>query len=175
MEPATRKTIFTGRRISLEVATYRLEDGSQIEREIVRTRNAVVILPVLGGNKLCMIRNYRHPVGENLLELPAGVCEPNEDPAATAARELAEETGFRAQRITKLCEFFSSPGILDERLILFAAEGLEPGNQQLEHGEQIEVQITPWADAVEMIRDGRIADAKTIIGILFWALMRPGS
>ena len=172
MEQTSRRVVFSGRRLSLEVAGFRLDDSTVVEREIVRTRDAVVVLPILDNDKVCLISNLRHPVGKPLLELPAGICEPDEDHEATAARELAEETGFRARQLTKLCHFYTSPGILNEQLVLFAAQDLEPGSQHLDHGERIEVSIVPWAEAVTMVRDGRITDAKTIIGILFWELLR---
>src|SRR5690606_11394583 len=89
--------------------------GTHHIREIVVHPGAVTIVPILPDGRVCMIRNFRVAVGETLLELPAGTLEPNEDPAITAVRELTEETGYRAGRVEPLCDFYMSPGILNER------------------------------------------------------------
>jgi len=129
----------------------------------------VVILPVLDDGRICLIKNYRHSVRQTLIELPAGTCEPDEPAAETARRELAEETGYRAARIEKIAEFFMSPGILDERMHLYLATGLTPGQQALEGGEQITLCVTPWDETLRLIREGEIRDAKTLVGLLHYA------
>ena len=146
----------------------RTDDGKEHVREIVRHPGAVAILPVLDDGRICLIDNYRIAVRETLLELPAGTREPDEEPIETARRELAEETGYRAESIRPMAEFFMSPGILDERMHLFLATGLTAGSMNLEGGEQIEPRLTAWSDALEMVRDGRIRDAKTIVGLLYY-------
>ena len=138
-------------------------------RDIVRHPGAVTILPILDNGHICLIRNYRLSVDETLIELPAGTLEAGEDPLATATRELTEETGFRADHIEKIAEFYLSPGILDEKMHLYLATGLTAGDPAREAGEQIENLIAPLADALQMIVDGTIRDAKTIIGLLMYS------
>jgi ADP-ribose pyrophosphatase len=104
--------------------------------------------------------------------LPAGTLEPGEDPLAAAHRELAEETGYRAGSMELLVSFFSSPGILDERMHLYLAKDLAPGPMDLQAGEEIQPVLVPWAEALCMARDGRIIDAKTLIGLLFYESFR---
>jgi ADP-ribose pyrophosphatase len=121
----------------------------------------------LPGDRVVLIRNFRPAVGRTLIELPAGTLEAREDPGEAARRELLEETGYRAGRIELLCQFFMSPGILHERMHLFAASELAPGSTRLDVGEQIEPLVVSWDEALEMTRDGRIEDAKTLTGLLW--------
>ena len=115
---------------------------------------AVVVLPILPDGKVLLIKNYRYAVGETLLELPAGTLERGEEPINCAGRELIEETGYTAGRLKSMGSFFSSPGILSERMYAFAAYDLRPGEQQLEDGEQIESAPTDWDDVIDRIRSG---------------------
>jgi ADP-ribose pyrophosphatase len=143
-------------------------DGKPHVKDIVEHPGAVTVLPLVDDQRVCLIRNDRIAAGKTLIELPAGTLEPGEDPAATAKRELAEETGFRAATLEKLCEFFMSPGILNERMHLFVARGLLPGAAALEPGENIEPLIVTWREAMQMVRDGSIEDAKTLVGLLYY-------
>ena len=127
---------------------------------------AVAILPVLDDGRVCLIRNYRVAVDKTLIEVPAGTLEPGEDPAVTAVRELAEETGYRASSIEELRQCTMSPGILNERMHIYLARGLTPGNTALEAGEQIETLVVTWDEAMRMVADGTIVDAKTLIALL---------
>ncbi len=136
-------------------------DGKPHVRDIVHHPGAVTILPIFADGNVCLIRNYRVAGGGNLVELPAGTLEVGEEPAITAARELIEETGYRAGKIEKLREFFMSPGILNERMHLYLARELEAGPQALEPGEDIRPLVVTWADAMRMAFDGTIEDAKT--------------
>lgn len=153
-------------RVTREV--FRTDDGREHVREIVRHPGAVTIVPVLDDGRVCLIENYRIAVERTLWELPAGTREPNEPPAETAMRELAEETGYRARSIHELTTFLMSPGILDETMHVYLATGLTPGATAHEAGEQITVRPVDWAEAMEMIRDGRIQDAKTVAGLLYY-------
>jgi ADP-ribose pyrophosphatase len=141
-------------------------------KETVQHPGAVAVLPLLDDERVCLIRNYRVAVGKTLIELPAGTLEPGEDPAVTAARELSEETGFRAATVEKLREFTMSPGILNERMHLFLARGLQSGPSALEPGEIIETLVVPWAEAMRMVFDGTIEDAKTLVGLLYYDRLR---
>ncbi len=140
--------------------------GERRERAVIRHPGAVVILPMVDGDRVCLIRNYRVAIGRTLLELPAGTLTPGEEPRQAADRELIEETGYRARIWTPLHEFFVSPGILDERMYLYLAADLEPGTPAREPGEEIENVVLAWDDALALVHRGEIEDAKTIIGLL---------
>jgi ADP-ribose pyrophosphatase len=145
-----------------------LPDGRIVTRETVQHPGAVVILPLLDDGRVCLIRNYRIAVDQTLLELPAGTLEPGEEPAVTAARELQEETGYRAARIEPLLQFFMSPGILNERMHLFLATGLAAGETALDAGEQIETCVVDWDEAMSLVAKGDVQDAKSLVALLYY-------
>jgi ADP-ribose pyrophosphatase len=162
------ETTHQGKLFRVEVLRQRTEAGRVITREIVRHPGAVLIVPVLNSETLLLIRNERIAVGEQLLELPAGKLEPGEDPQQAAARELEEETGYRAAQMTKLGEFYTSPGFADELMRVYLAEDLEHVGQRLEPGEEISVEPVSRNAAIEMAAHGRLRDGKTIAGLLMW-------
>ena len=144
------------------------DQQAEVRRQVVVHPGAVAIIPLVGRDQVCLIRNHRIAVGKTLVELPAGTLEPDEPPPQTAIRELQEETGYTAARWRELPPFFMSPGILNERMHLFVAEGLTPGPTSREAGEQIENLLVPWSEAVAMVERGEIEDAKSLVGILLW-------
>ena len=141
--------------------------GKTKQREIVRHPGACVIVPLLDDGRVCLIRNWRVAVNQTLIELPAGTLEPPEPHEKTAERELIEETGYRAKQIQFLHAFFLSPGILDEKMHLYLATGLTAGETAREEGEEIENLLVAWNDAIAMIFNREIQDAKTIVGLLW--------
>ena len=163
-----RETVHVGRKIRVSVDTTTAPDGTVIKRDMIFHPGAVVILPLLGDGKVVLLRNHRFVIGETLWELPAGTLEPNEPLEECAKRELTEETGYTAETWTSLGYLYASPGVLDEKLHLFVAEGLTPGNMQLEADEQLEPVIVPFAEAIRMCVSGEIKDAKTITALLLW-------
>ncbi|MFM8985646.1 MAG: NUDIX domain-containing protein [Planctomycetia bacterium] len=166
-EPAvTGEVLLAARRFSVVRVPERHADGTVASREVVVHPGSVVVVPFVSPEEVCLVEVVRVAVGQTLLELPAGTLDRVEPLATAAARELAEETGYRADRIDAAGSFWMSPGILRERMHLFLATGLTPGPQALEPGEQIRTRVVPWDEAVTMCRDGRIEDAKTIAGIL---------
>lgn len=167
MEPDP-EILLTSQRFRVERVPERHADGALGSRDVIRHPGAVVMLPVLADGRLCLIRNRRTAVGKTLLELPAGTRDRTEPPEVTARRELLEETGYRAQRWRQLLSFFVSPGILDERMWLFLAEGLTPGPPQREPDEQIENYVCSRAEALAMVESGAIEDAKTLVGLLYY-------
>lgn len=146
-----------------------------VRRELVVHPGAVTILPLLDPQTVVMIRNYRFSVGAELLELPAGTLEPPEPPIECAARELEEETGYVADRIEPLCEFYTTPGFTDEYMYVFTASGLTHKGQQLEDTEQIRVVTMPLADVLAATTDGRIIDGKTIASLLVYHYRHGGT
>jgi ADP-ribose pyrophosphatase len=147
-------------------------DGTERVREIVEHPGSVVIVPLLEGNRLCLIRNARRAVGATLWELPAGTLDREEPIVEAARRELEEETGYRSASIEEVPGLWMSPGILRERMHVFVARDLTPGPQALEPGETIDTHVVDWDDAVEMCLDGRIEDAKTVAAILRLEVLR---
>ena len=166
-----RQIVHVGRKIRVAVDTTTTADGQVILRDVVLHPGAVVILPVIDAGHVCLLRNHRWVVGETLWELPAGTLEPGEELEAAARRELAEETGYTAERWRSLGYLFASPGVLDEKLHLFVAEDLTPGPASPEVGEQLEPVTVPLAEAVRMCLAGEIKDAKTITALLLWERM----
>lgn len=161
-----RQVLYDGKKVRLELHHLEDEEGRKFKVEVCQHPGAVVILPMLDDNTILLIRNYRHAVGQYLLELPAGTLNKGELPMNAAGRELLEETGYLAHRIKPILSFFASPGILSEKLYLFGAYDLEKRQSAPELGEDIEVQETDLNKAIDMIHDGAIQDAKTIASLL---------
>mgnify|MGYP002622909929 FL=1 len=172
-EPST-EVLLKARKFSVVRRSFTAPDGRAVQREMVEHPGAVAVIALLPDDRVCLIRNQRRGVGKTLVELPAGTLEPGEVPEACAARELAEETGYRAGKIEPLYAFWMSPGILTERMHLFLATELESGPQHLEADEQIETTLVTWEEALAMTADGRIEDAKTLVGLLLYDRLRRG-
>jgi ADP-ribose pyrophosphatase len=143
-------------------------DGFEIQRAIVRHRGSAVMMPVDENRRILLIRQYRLPARRYLWELPAGTLDPGEKPLQAARRELREETGYRARHWTKLAEFFPSPGFLSEKMTIYLATGLTEGEASPMEDERIHVRWFTEKEVDEMIRAGKILDAKTNIGFLRW-------
>jgi ADP-ribose pyrophosphatase len=167
-----RTIVHRGRKIQVAVEESLNPHGQIVRRDLVLHPGAVAILPVLDAGRVCLLRNERPAVGETLWEIPAGTLEPGEPVAEAAARELAEETGYRAGRWRALHAFFPSPGVLSERTHLFVAEDLTPGPMALEPDETIEPQVVAFEQAFAWCLDGTIRDAKTLVAVLLWAQLR---
>src|SRR5258706_698749 len=163
-----KQVLYTGKKINLEV--HHLEDaaGKRTQREVVVHPGAVVIVPFCDDKTILLIRNRRYAIQQILLELPAGTLEHGESPMNCAGRELQEETGYLATRMKPIANFYSSPGILTEKMYAFAAFGLKKSNPVLEEGEEIEVFSVELTEEVSMIQDGQIQDGKTIATLLFY-------
>lgn len=162
------KTVFEGRVFDVTVDTVREGDQTYI-REVVHHSGSAVILPAFDDGTVALVRQYRHPAVKYLLELPAGTLNDKERPEDGAARELEEELGVRAGKMEKLSEFFVSPGFCEEKMWLYLATDLTETEQRLEDDEFIEVVRLPIDRALQMIGDGEIEDAKTIIGLMLAA------
>ena len=169
-----RRVIFLGRKIDLALQSVRLADGTTAEREMVLHRGAVALVPMVDADHVCLVRNDRYAVGKVLLEVPAGTIDEGESPAATAARELAEETGYEAGLITPVREWFVSPGIMNERIYLYLCTQLRPGPVHHQPDERLEPVVVVWDEAMAMVHDGRIEDAKTLLSLLLCDRLRGG-
>lgn len=167
-----REIVFRGKKFHVVVEEETLDNGQRIRREAVLHPGAVAILPLLDDDHLCLLRNRRYAVGEVLWEIPAGTLEPGEPPDQAAVRELAEETGYTAASWKKLTEFYPSPGVLGERMYLYLARGLTPGELRLEADEQLVPHIVSLNDALAWALDGTIKDAKTLVALLLWSRLR---
>lgn len=167
-----RETVHKGRKIEVQIDTSTGPNGEVIRRDVIKHPGAVVILPVLEEGQVCLLRNHRFVIDETLWEVPAGTLEPGEAVQACAIRELIEETGYRAAKWTSLGYIYASPGVLDEKLHLFVAEELTAGEAAPEIDEQLEPVSVGFEDALRMIGDGTIKDAKTVTLLLMWDRLR---
>jgi ADP-ribose pyrophosphatase len=163
------RRIYDGRIVHLRVDTISLSNQRTALREIVNTPGAVAIVPLTADGQVRLVRQYRSAVADYLLELPAGTLQPGEAPEAAAPRELAEETGDRAEHWRYLTRFHTMPGVCDETIHLYLATGLTQGETNRDPDEDIEVVTLPLARALEMSRSGEIRDAKTIVGLFLAA------
>lgn len=164
----SREVLLSNALFKVARLTFEAPDGGEIVRDVVEHRGAAVILPLLDDGRIVLIRNVRRTVGKVLWELPAGTLDPGEAPEVCAAREVEEETGYRAGKIEPLTAFYASPGILDERMTAFLATDLTPGKQSLDADEEIEVFAIPQWQVRDMLKDGHIEDGKTIAILLYW-------
>lgn len=143
--------------------------GKVFTRELIVHPGAVVIVPFADKDHILLLRQFRYAAKGDLWEIPAGTLERGEPTLACAKRELEEETGFKAAKWKFLTKFYSAPGICDEVMTLYAAEGLRPGRKDLDADEWIEHRVVSFRDALRMVKSGAIADAKTLAGILWVA------
>jgi ADP-ribose pyrophosphatase len=166
------RRIYEGRVMTLrvdEVDKPRSEGRRTVE--IVEHPGGAAIVAMPTPKEIILVRQYRYAVAQALWELPAGMIERGEDPALTAARELQEETGYTAERMRFLRSLYPTPGFCGERIHLFVAQGLCPGEQRQEDFEDIEVRVWSLEKAWDLVESDQLRDAKTQIG-LSWAMMR---
>ncbi len=160
---ATRE-IYKGAVFDVRVDTIR-EGEIEYERDIIAHPGSGVIVPVFEDGTVAMVRQYRHAAGKSLLEIPAGSLDQGESPETGARRELEEEVGVTAENFEQMAEFYVSPGFLTEKMYVFLATGLKEASQSLDDDEIIEIERISFEQAFEMIRNGEIEDAKTIVGL----------
>ena len=165
-QPIGTKPVFRGRVVALSIDTVRLPNGNTCDLEIVRHPGAAAVVPVDADGSVILVRQYRHAAGGWLLEVPAGKLDGGEPPQACAVREVEEETGYRAGRLTPLGWIFTTPGFTDERIWLYLATELEPTRASPQPDEALEVERRPLAEAVELALSGEIRDAKSVCALL---------
>jgi ADP-ribose pyrophosphatase len=162
------RKVFDGNVFDVTVDT--IQEGELIyQRDVVRHPGSAVIVPVFADGTVALVKQYRHPAVRYLLEIPAGTLDEGEKPEVGAARELEEELGVVAGKMEKLSEFFVSPGFCEEKMWVYLATELTETSQRLDEDEVIEVVRLTLTEALEMISDGEIEDAKTIIGLMLAA------
>jgi len=165
----SHKEIYNGKIVGLHVDTIRQASGGTTIREVVLHPGGVTAVPVLDDGRIMLIRQFRYPIGKFILELPAGKLDTGQPPNETVARELEEEIGHKAGALEYKTTFYTTPGICNEAIHFFIAKDLVPCGQRLEEGEHITVEIYSLEECLEKIRTGEICDAKTILGILWYA------
>lgn len=163
--------VYEGVRFNVHAVELPGHNGQMVGRDAVIASNAVVILPLLDERTVVLIRNERFAVDQTLWELPAGTIESGEDPQRCAQRELLEESGYRAGRMTKLIDFYPSPGICTEQMHAFLAQELTHEGQSLDENERITVEVVPLKRSMQMVRDNTIRDGKTIATLLYYHTM----
>jgi ADP-ribose pyrophosphatase len=162
----SQEVIFKGRVIQVRLDKIVEPAGHTATREIVVHPGAVCIVARPTPDEVILIRQYRHAAGKVLLEIPAGGLNPGEDALAAANRELEEETGYRANKMVERAAFWTTPGFTTEFMYLYEASDLVKTQTNPDEDEVIEVDIVKYKDALRMIDDGRIQDAKSILGLL---------
>ncbi len=167
-----RRRIHEGTVVNLRVDSVRMPDGRTATREVVEHMPAVAVVPVDADGDIVLVRQWRVPAGGALLEIPAGSTDDGEEPDVAAQRELQEETGYRAGRLTRLCGFWVAPGYCTEYIHVYLAEDLQESRLTADEDENIEVERVSLAGALSMIERGEIEDAKSQIGLLMYARMR---
>lgn len=167
-ETIDSRVAYEGAIITVREEDVRLPDGRIVGREMVTHPGAVGIVGITREGKVVLVEQYRNPVKRTLLEIPAGKLSPGEDPAGCAMRELAEETGYRVRTLTKVAEYFTTPGFSNERFHTFLATDIVPGDPEPDGEEEVAMRVVemPWAEAVRAAREGRIEDGKTLVGLL---------
>jgi ADP-ribose pyrophosphatase len=162
---------FEGKLISVRVDTLQRQDGSSFRREVVSYGQAVVLVPVDDDGNVLLVRQYRHAVGQWLLELPAGGIDGGESPEEAAQRELREETGHRGS-LTRIGGMFLAPGYSDEYQHVFAATGLAEDALEADEDEEIELERVPLERALQLIDQGEIRDAKSLAALMLYCRWR---
>ena len=168
------KVVYSGGFIELRRDVVRLPDGSESVREYIRHPGAVMVVPVFDDGhagiehaRVLLERQFRYPHGRTFIELPAGKLEPDEPQLETAKRELLEETGYVAAQWIRLTTLHTTIAYTDEAIELWLARGLRFEGQRLDEGEFLETMIVPFDEALAMVKDGRITDAKSMAGLLW--------
>ena len=171
----TSEVLFEGRVVTLTKDTALLENGKTATREVVHHHGGACIVPYFEDGTICMVRQFRYAMQQELWELPAGKLEKGEEPFEAAKRELAEECGLVAQHYTDLGEFYPTVGYCSEVIYTWLARGLAPCPMHLDEDEFLTPEKVPFDQAVAMVLDGRIKDGKTVAAILkIDALRRQG-
>jgi len=164
--------VYSGRIVNLDRDTVRFPDGTTGQLEMLRHPGASAVVPFLDDPRdpdprVLLIRQFRHAADAFIWEVPAGRLDPGESPEDCARRELEEETGMRAGSLERLTTIYTTPGFTDERIHLFQAHDLQPGAQQREADEFMELHTRRWSEVMDLVRSGELNDGKTLTSVLF--------
>jgi ADP-ribose diphosphatase len=166
-ELCSSERVFEGRVFNVRIDRIRYPDGAEHRVDVVEHPGSFTVLAMPAPNEVVLVRQYRHAVAKALWELPAGTSEPGEDPVAGAARELAEETGYRSGRVEPLGSLYATPGFCTETMHFFTARELTAGEQTLDEDERIDVATFTRDAAWRLVAQGEIADMKTVLALLW--------
>jgi ADP-ribose pyrophosphatase len=166
-KPFKKKTIYSGNAVGFNADEVILPDGKKACREYMRHPGAVAAVAFTGKGDIVLVRQYRYPIGKLTYEIPAGKLDKGESPVSCVRRELAEETGFTAKKIRKLCAYWPTPAFSDEVIHIYLARGLKQAGMSPDSDEFIDCKIVPLKRALSWIKNGKIRDSKTIIAILY--------
>lgn len=161
--------IYKGKIINVTTKKIRFPDGHTSIYEYVFHKPAVMIVPVVDNNKILLVRQYRPVINRKIWELPAGIIDKKETPYQTAIRELEEETGLKARKLIKLGAFYSSPGFTDELTTIFLAKEIKKTRQKLDPDENITLKTFSISSLLKKIKEKKLTDSKTVMGILITA------
>jgi ADP-ribose pyrophosphatase len=170
------ETVYDGALLEVHRDKVRLPDGGEAVREYIRHPGAAAIVALFDDGKVLLERQFRYPNAREFIEIPAGKLNPGEPHLETAKRELQEETGYLAAQWQRLGVIHVSIAYTDEAIELYLAKGLRHEGGKLDEGEFLETFSVPFDEAIAMIRDGRITDAKTVTALLWvdrWAKPQP--
>lgn len=162
----SREEIYKGKIIEVVKDTITLPENKTAKRELVLHSDAAAIVPIDAEGNIILVKQYRHPFGEMVYEIPAGLVEKGEDPLLCAKRELEEETSFKCEDLSFVCKSASSIGFCNEIIYIYIAENLTQGEFNFDEDEFIEIYKFKPEKALEMIENGEIYDGKTILGIM---------
>ena len=172
--PLTEDVAWTGRIFNVDRLRVQLPDGRNAIRDVVRHPGAVAVVALTDESRICLVRQYRTALGRVTVEIPAGKLAPGEDPLECARRELLEETGMEAEKIAYLTTIASSAGFCDELIHIYMATGLSFSKSSPDADEFINVDLVEVGELVDAVLDGRIEDAKTIVGALLYDAISRG-
>lgn len=160
------KVVFKGNLLNVFADKVELPNGKVASREYIKHPGAVAVVPITQEGNIVLVRQYRYPIGNVLLEVPAGKLDKGEEPDICALRELEEETGYVAKSIKKIASIYTTPGFTDEVIHLYIAENLTLSNPHPDEDEFLDVEIYSKEEIKTMIADGRINDAKSMLALL---------
>ena len=160
------KILFAGKILTLRFDTVSLPNGRQATREVIEHPGAVAVVPIMDDGRIILVRQYRHPLGELMLEIPAGKLDKGESPDDCVRRELAEETGYIGRNIRKITSIHTTPGFSNELIHIYIARDLVPTDQNLDEDEFINVEYYTKDEIKSMLDNGVFSDAKTMVGLL---------
>jgi ADP-ribose pyrophosphatase len=158
--------VYAGRLLKIDRDRVELPNGGTTDLEMVRHPGAAAVVPFVSDNELLLVRQFRYATKGFIYEVPAGTLQQGEAPEACAAREIQEEVGHKAGRFEHLASIYTTPGFTDEVIHLYIARDLTPVPQNLDHDEVLTVERVRFTEAIDMIRDGRLVDAKSICALL---------